>query len=438
MTSWAPTPLQEGDAGTAGDQVCLGDMCWTADAKSALSNILRAYLSPKYGIKSVHERRLLQGVFKSLLSQEWATVAGDLGAVSIEKFRKSPPRHAPAKRSWLQRRNKAGTDEANVQDGSAEDPERGLRQHYLATWALMLSRTFQREREAATSQAVSRPEMLVAAYLAEHWIYEPYPACLAVSSGARGERAQAGSAFGNYTLSRRSDEHRVSYHYSGGGGGGAKAAIGADSGFRVVYEEVSQCWEVQQMLSDRSKTARHNPMHNLPRAEPAYIVRHTAAVDGDVQGRGGLGLNITTQVSRRLDEVAQGGRPEWGDDDVETGKDLADVPHRSLFRSCADTDMVPLAGWSAVESTRLGSVGPPPIVHTCGACSGDTCDTREDGFGTGRGDGGRTDKKGSNGFVRWGTRENDRRGLGSKIPRLHIRKYRRRTGSTASLSRVLV
>ncbi|MGB1604578.1 MAG: hypothetical protein ACPIOQ_68235, partial [Promethearchaeia archaeon] len=67
-----------GDAGTAGDQVCLGDMCWTTDAKSALSNILRAYLSPKYGIKSVHERRLLQGVFKSLLSQEWATVAGDL------------------------------------------------------------------------------------------------------------------------------------------------------------------------------------------------------------------------------------------------------------------------------------------------------------------------------------------------------------------------
>jgi hypothetical protein len=45
------------------DEVCLGSMCWNSEAKAALSNIVRAYLRPQYGVnpgraRPQHQQRL--------------------------------------------------------------------------------------------------------------------------------------------------------------------------------------------------------------------------------------------------------------------------------------------------------------------------------------------------------------------------------------------
>jgi hypothetical protein len=147
-------------------QVCMGEMCFNNEAKAALSNIVRAYLLPKYGINPVFEQRFLRGVFKSLLSTHWSsTVSGDVIPETPERLSTRSgfvPPHASSKgkRGWLGR----GTDAGQKGRGASRAGARYSRRHYLATWALMLSRTF-----SANTYSPSRPEMLIAAYLSEQW-----------------------------------------------------------------------------------------------------------------------------------------------------------------------------------------------------------------------------------------------------------------------------
>jgi hypothetical protein len=159
---------RDGDASAASfnNEVCMGEMCFNNEAKTAFSNIVRAYLLPKYGINPVFEQRFLRGVFKSLLSTHWSsTVSGDVIPETPERLSTRSgfvPPHASSKgkRGWLGR----GTDAGQKGRGASRAGARYSRRHYLATWALMLSRTF-----SANTYSPSRPEMLIAAYLSEQW-----------------------------------------------------------------------------------------------------------------------------------------------------------------------------------------------------------------------------------------------------------------------------
>ena len=159
---------REGDASGASfdNEVCMGEMCFNNEAKTAFSNIVRAYLLPQYGINPVFEQRFLRGVFKSLLSTHWSsTVSGDVIPETPERLSTRSgfvPPHASSKGNggWLSRGEGAGQKGRRVSRAGA----RYSRRHYLATWALMLSRTF-----SANTYSPSRPEMLIAAYLSEQW-----------------------------------------------------------------------------------------------------------------------------------------------------------------------------------------------------------------------------------------------------------------------------
>ena len=116
--------------------------------------------------------------------------------------------------------------------------------------AQMLSRTFTRRQHH-----VSKPELLIAAYLAESWIYDPYPTCLTVSAPAElagragGVRRGGKGVFGNYTMVSRSDGRRVSYEQvrEGGKEKRGREAAGAVPQYVMAFEDASQCWEVQQL-----------------------------------------------------------------------------------------------------------------------------------------------------------------------------------------------
>jgi hypothetical protein len=235
-------------AGREDDEVCLDRMCWNNEARAALSNIVRAYLRPKYGVHPVFEKRLLQGLFKSLLFEQYsAQIAGD---IATDERQKTSRVQSSFVGKWFSRRKKRHVQGDDEQAGDTEGGMQHSREHYLATFYLMLSRTFARR-----AHQVSKPELRIAAYLAESWIYDPYPTCLTLSPPAAGRGGWrgggGGGVFGNYTMVRRSDGHRVSYKQTREGGreNWGREAAGSKAQYLMTFEDASRCWEVQQ-LSD--------------------------------------------------------------------------------------------------------------------------------------------------------------------------------------------
>lgn len=216
------------------DRVCMGGWCWTNDESAALTNILRAYLQPEYGINPMFERRLFQGFFSSLLSKHWSgKVPGDL--VSLTDDQTASTGQTRKRRGWFSRRHTAAHRSGKSTRARDEEDSRAgeqySTQHYLATWALMMSRSH--------THVVSRTELLIGAYLAEQWIYDPYPACLTLEAGGGsvGSAHQDRAALGNYTAVSRSDGNRVSYQQRPPLEV-KRSPLAAKASFQVAYEEV--------------------------------------------------------------------------------------------------------------------------------------------------------------------------------------------------------
>ena len=216
------------------DEVCMGDVCWNNDESAALSNVLRAYLLPTYSIDPMFERRLFQGFFRSLLSKHWsAKVSAEV--ISQDDDSAASTAHIKKKRrGWLGSRRAAAQQSGKRAHEEAEGHAAGERystQHYLATWALMVSRSH--------IHVVSRTELLIGAYLAEQWIYDPYPACLTLSAGGGSVSSahQDSAALGNYSAVSRSDGRRVSYQQRPPLGM-KRSPSDAQLSFQVAYEEV--------------------------------------------------------------------------------------------------------------------------------------------------------------------------------------------------------
>jgi len=239
--TFVPRPAHDG-AGqddNGAEEVCMGDMCWTNEESAAMSNIVRAYLMPRYGIDPMFERRLLQGVFSSLLAQHWSDkVSADLVPDADDHAAAAHQAAKPKKkRGWLNRRAAGQTED---KDADRRDNEgsgasgRHSKQHYLATWALMLARSH--------THIVSRTELLIGAYLAEQWIYDPYPSCLTLAAGGGASVSSVhrdGAALGNYTAVSRSDGHRISYHQRPPPDAKKSSSASSQPSFRVAFDEAS-------------------------------------------------------------------------------------------------------------------------------------------------------------------------------------------------------
>ena len=225
-----------GQDSNGADEVCMGDMCWTNVESAALSNIVRAYLMPRYGIDPMFERRLLQGVFSSLLAQHWSDkVSAELVPDADGHAAAHEAAKPKKKRGWLNRRaaGRTGGKSADRRENEGSGASgRHSKQHYLATWALMLARRH--------THVVSRTELLIGAYLAEQWIYDPYPSCLTLAAGGASVSSvrRDGAALGNYTAVSRSDGHRVSYQQRPPLAAKKSSSASSQPSFRVAYDEV--------------------------------------------------------------------------------------------------------------------------------------------------------------------------------------------------------
>ena len=115
-----------------------------------------------------------------------------------------------------------------------------------------------------------------------------------------------------------------------------------------------------QQLSDSQ--APDQGLHT-PKPGPMFVIertRHAGASSAiNISSRF---LAESSEQFEVQDQVEQLGEVEE-DVEVDEGRgkrDQASRPHRTLYRSCLDTDMVPLAGWAAMNHRA-----PSPTVEPC-------------------------------------------------------------------------